>query len=439
MRELPKDIKLEESVIGLICSEPDQFNQVASILNEDCFTIRLHKEIYNAIRSFDTIGEKFDILTVSDAVSSEFISKTRVYMDISSFEIISYSNLELHSLKLKELGMRRKAYQLLGNLATKSIDESVDFFETLNEMGFAVDSIESSIQSTTMQSVGEIMPDAIESIEKASGSKNGLVGIPSCIPAIDIPLSGFQPGKLIVMAGRPGMGKTALCLSIMLNMGIHVKEASLFVSLEMGKTELVNRLICNHCDISNEILKHGNLQDEDWNQLHGNIQPLIDSKIYIDDEPNLNLIRLKSKIRQAVLKHEVKVVFIDYLQLLDLPGDNRDQAIGVATRALKQYSKEFNISIVLLAQLSRACEIRADKRPILSDLRESGNIEQDADAVGFIYRDSYYNRDKPQDSMGNEVEVGFSEFIWAKVRNGEPGLQEMQFIGDKFRFQTYDV
>ncbi len=438
-KTIPQNLKLEQSVIGLIIQEPKQYDQVATILNESCFLDGFCKSLYKAVVHCDQKNMEFDSLIITQHVAEKTGDKlSQVFLKFSEVEqsITSYSNIASHALILKELSLRREIYLNLGKLAQRALDESIDVFETINNISQALGGIEGGIQNRQMRSIGDIMPETIEEIETAGASETGLAGLPTMIHAIDKPLSGLKEGKLIVIGARPAMGKTALCLSMMLNLSTYQSIPSLFISLEMPETEIVKRFICNHCDIDNEVIKSGRLGDAEYNALHENLQPLIGSDIFIDDQAGVNMVQIKSKIRQAVNKNGVKVVFIDYLQLIKMEGSNRDQAIGEVTRALKEIAKEYKITIILLCQLSRSCESRSDKRPMLSDLRESGNIEQDADAVAFLYRDAYYN-DQPTDNAGETVPVSYTELIWGKNRDGSTGYQEMNFIGSKFRFENY--
>lgn len=438
MTTIPQNLKLEQSVIGLIIQEPRQYDQVATILNESCFLDGFCKSLYQAVSYHDQKNLDFDQLIITQHVAEKTKEKlSKVFLKYSEVEqsITSYSNIVSHALILKQFALRRETYLNIGNLAQRALDESLDIFDTINSISQSLGGIEGNIQNKQLSSIADVMPETIEEIEKASQSETGMAGIPTMITAIDKPTSGLQEGKLIVIGARPAMGKTALCLSMMLNLSTYQAVPSLFISLEMQKTEIVKRFICNHCDIDNEVIKSGKLSEVEYDSLHSNLQPLIDSDIFIDDQAGVNMIQIKSKIRQAVNKNGVKVVFIDYLQLIKMSDGNRDQAIGEVTRSLKEISKEYKITIILLCQLSRSCESRNDKRPMLSDLRESGNIEQDADAVAFLYRDAYYN-ENPTDQSGEAVPYGYTELIWGKNRDGSTGYQDMNFIGNRFRFEN---
>jgi len=440
INQIPQNLQLEQSVIGLIIQEPKQYDEVANILNESCFLDGFCKSLYKAVLHHDQKNLDFDSLIITQYVAEQTNDKvSKVFLKFSEVEgsIKSYSNIVSHAVILKELSLRREIYLNIGKLAQRALDESLDVFDTINGISSTLSKIEKGIQNNTLKSIGDIMPEAIDQIETAGMNETGLAGLPTMINAIDKPLSGLKEGKLIVIGARPAMGKTALCLSMMLNLSTYQSIPSLFISLEMPETEIVKRFICNHCDIDNEVIKSGKLSHQEYEDLHGNLQPLIGSEIFIDDQAGVNMVQIKSKIRQAVNKHGVKVVFIDYLQLIRMEGSNRDQAIGEVTRALKEIAKEYKTTIILLCQLSRSCESRSDKRPMLSDLRESGNIEQDADAVGFLYRDAYYN-DQPTDAQGEPVPEFYSELIWAKNRDGNTGYQEMGFLGNRFRFENLE-
>jgi replicative DNA helicase len=439
MKELPKNLELERSVAGLIVQDSQQYDQVAAVLSADCFTDPFCRQLFEAVQHHDKKGIGYDSLIISQHIAEKTGKKTtQTFIELSEVErsVKSYSNTSSYVATLKELSLRRVTYQKIGKIAYKALDETVNIHESINELSKILIELEGGIQNGGARTVAEIMPDVIEEMDLASQNATGISGIPTLIRAVDDTLSGLNKGALIIVAARPAMGKTALALNMMMNISAYQAVPSLFISLEMTETDLVKRLICTHCDIDSEAIRSGRLTDPQYEQFHKKIQPLIGSEIFIDDCGGVDIVQIKSKIRQAVTKNNVKAVFIDYLQLIAVDDRNRSVSIGAVTTELKRVAKEFEIPIILLSQLSRKCEERADKRPMLSDLRDSGSIEQDADAVVFLYRDVVYNP-QPTDNNGNQVELDFAEAIWAKNRHGSTGTKDLKFTGNRFKFEDY--
>ncbi|MCK5102776.1 MAG: replicative DNA helicase, partial [Cyclobacteriaceae bacterium] len=397
----PQAIDLEEAVLGALMLEKDALTNVIDILKPDTFYKDNHKEIYDSIVELFNNSEPVDLLTVTNHLRKkgklEFVGGAYYITELTS-KVNSAAHIEYHARIIIEKAIKRELIRIASDVHREAYEDTVDVFALLDKTEqslFEVSEINIRKNYADMRS---IMHEAIIELEKKKQQADGLTGIPTGFTALDRVTSGWQKSDMVIIAARPGMGKTAFIVSAMRNAAVDFNKPVAIFSLEMSSIQLVNRLISAEAELESDKIKKGNLQDYEWEQLIHKTAKLSEAPIFIDDTPALTILELRAKSRKLVAQHGVELIIVDYLQLMSGEGSksgsgpgNREQEIAAISRSLKNIAKELNIPIVALSQLSRAVEIRGgDKRPQLSDLRESGSIEQDADMVIFLYRPEYY-------------------------------------------------
>ena len=436
----PQALELEEAVLGALLLEKDAFVIVSEILTAECFYKESHQLIYDAITNLFSREQPIDILTVSEelrrmakleAVGGAF------YITQLTGRVASAAHIEYHSRIIYQKFLQREMIRISGVMQTKAFDESEDVNDLLEEAENSLFLLSQGSMKRDAVQIKSVISEAIEHIKAASKRADGLSGVPSGFTELDRITSGWQASDMIVIAARPAMGKTAFVLSMARNIAVKYKQAVAVFSLEMSNVQLVNRLIISETEIEGDKIKNGRLAPFEWEQLDNKIETLIDAPLYIDDTAGLSVFELRAKCRRLVKQHDIKIIIIDYLQLMNAsamrPG-NRQEEVSMISRSLKGLAKELNVPIIALSQLSRAVENRTGegKRPQLSDLRESGAIEQDADMVLFIHRPEYYKIF--EDEQGNSL-IGLAEIIVAKHRNGATGEVRLRFRPEAIRFE----
>ena len=441
----PQATDLEEAVLGALMLERDALTDVIDILKEETFYKDAHRVIYKAILQLFADSEPVDLLTVKSQLlrSGELdIAGGTLYLAELTQRVNSAANIESHARIVVEHALKREMIFLSGEIQRLAYEDTTDVFDLLDTMEQRLFLIAEGNIRKNYADMGQIMRMALHELEMKKDQKDGLTGVPTGFTALDRVTSGFQKTELIIIAARPGMGKTAMILSACRNAAVDHGQAVAFFSLEMSSIQLVNRLISAEAELESDKLRKGNLLPHEWQQLHSKIGKLTNAPIFIDDTPALSILELRAKARRLKAQHDVQMIVIDYLQLMS--GDsggkgigNREQEIANISRSLKQLAKELNVPVIALSQLSRAVETRGgDKRPQLSDLRESGSIEQDADMVMFIYRPDYYGI--TQDEAGNSV-AGIGELIIAKNRAGSLDTVQLRFIGKYTKYCDLDA
>jgi replicative DNA helicase len=439
----PQAVDLEEAVLGAMMLEKDAVNDVIDILKPESFYKEQHQKIYAAIQDLFQRSEPIDILTVTTELKKrgelEFVGGP-FYITSLTNRIASSANAEFYARIISQKHIQRELIRISSKTIQRAYDETTDVFDLLDEAEKDLFTVaEGNIRKNFMQ-MKDIMHEALQNIENAKNHEDAIVGVPSGFTALDRVTAGWQKSDLIVIAARPGMGKTAFVLAMARNAAVDFNKPVALFSLEMSAVQLVTRLIASETEIEAEKLKRGNLADYEWEQLHSRIGALSKAPLFIDDTPALSIFELRAKCRRLKAQHDIQLIIIDYLQLMTTGGEkgsgNREQEISMISRSLKSIAKELNVPVIALSQLSRAVETRSgEKRPQLSDLRESGAIEQDADMVAFIYRPEYYGL--TQDAAGNSV-AGLAYIIIAKHRNG--GLEDvpLRFIDKLAKFMDVD-
>lgn len=437
----PQAIELEEAVLGAVMLEKDALITILEILKPESFYKDEHQKIYKAIRDLSVKQQPIDILTVKEELrrNGELESVGGAYYITQlTNRVASAAHVEYHARIIAQKFIQRELIRTSSEIQTRAYDESADVLDLLDFSGNEIFKIaEGNVKKEVIQ-LNVLVKKAVELIEEAGKREDGLNGIPSGFTGIDRITSGWQLSDLVIVAARPSMGKTAFVLSMTRNMAVDHKQPIALFSLEMASIQLVNRLIVGETELSAEKIRNGKLAQHEWTQLETKVQTLIEAPIFIDDTPAISLFELRSKCRRLKQQHDIKCVIIDYLQLMTTGTDmrgNREQEVSIISRSLKALAKELNIPIIALSQLNRSVEMRSgDKRPQLSDLRESGAIEQDADIVLFIHRPEKYGI--LQDENGNST-VGMADIIIAKHRNGAIGDVSLRFRSEFVRFEDY--
>ena len=421
--------------------EKDAYSIVSDILKPECFYEHTHQLIYSAIVDLALQQKPVDMLTVTeqlrrrgelDEVGGEF-----VITELTG-RVASAANIEFHARIIAQKYLARELIRFSSEIQTKAFDETNDVDDLMQEAEGKLFEISQRNVKKDVTQIDPVIEEAIKLLEIASNRKDGLSGLQTGFHDLDKMTSGWQNSDLVIIAARPAMGKTAFVLSMAKNMALNYNTPVALFSLEMSNVQLVNRLIVNTCEIPGEKIKSGQLAPYEWEQLMTKIKDLYSAPIYIDDTPSLSVFELRTKARRLVREHGIKIIIIDYLQLMNASGmsfGSREQEISTISRSLKGLAKELNIPIIALSQLNRSVENRQDKdkRPQLSDLRESGAIEQDADMVCFIHRPEYYKI--VEDESGHSL-LGLAEIIIAKHRNGATGNIRLRFKGEYARFQN---
>ncbi len=438
----PQAVEFEEAVLGAMLIDNTAIGDVIDILAPESFYKEAHRIIYSAIKKLFGESQPIDILTIANelrqegnlqAVGSEY------YLIQLSQKVSSSAHSEYHARIIVQKYLQREMIRVASDIIENAFDETTDVFELLDESEQALFDIAHKNVSKNYESAETLITEAINRIDEVS-KKDGLSGIPSGFTKVDAVTSGWQPSDLVILAARPGMGKTAFVLSMARNMAVDHKNPVAVFSLEMPSVQLITRLIASETGIDSEKLRKGNLDDVEWQQLLSKVKKLESAPLYIDDTPALSVFDLRAKCRRLVAQKGIKVIIIDYLQLMTAGGQknggNREQEISTISRSLKSIAKELNVPVIALSQLSRAVETRGgEKRPLLSDLRESGAIEQDADIVSFIYRPEYYDLTEWPDGEPCE---GQGEFIIAKHRNGSLDNIRLRFQGRLAKFSDLE-
>jgi len=436
----PQARELEEAVLGALMLEKDAFSRVSDILKGEYFYEQAHQTIFDAIQSLSLRQDPIDILTVQDQLKKmdklEEVGGSLYLMKLTE-NVVSSAHLEYHSRIVAQKYLTRRLISYAMNIQGKAFDDTTDVKDLMQEAEAGLFEISQQSMKKDVVQINPIIDEAFEQIRLASQRQDGLSGLTSGFRELDKITSGWQKSDLIIIAARPAMGKTAFVLSMAKNMAVDNNIGVGVFSLEMSNVQLVNRLLVNVCEIPGEKIKNGQLSTQEWQQLNQESKRLYDAPIYIDDTPSLSIFEFSTKARRLVKEHNVQILMIDYLQLMNASGSkfgNREQEVSMVSRALKALAKELNIPIIALSQVNRASTTRAApngssnandaKRPQLSDLRESGAIEQDADIVCFIHRPEYYKIEV--DSQGRST-AGKAELIVAKHRNGSTGDVRLNF------------
>ncbi len=436
----PQALDLEEAVLGAMMLEKEAVNTAIEILRPQSFYKESHQKIFEAIHQLFESSQPIDILTITDKLK-ENGSLDAVggpyYISQLTNRVASAANIEFHARIIAQKFIQRELIRISTEIINDAYDDTTDVFTLLDRAESGLFGVTEGNIRKQYDSMSDLIRGAIKQIEQAKNQEGNVVGIPSGFEALDKITSGWQPSDLIILAARPAMGKTAFALSLAKNAAIDFEKPVAIFSLEMSSLQLVTRLISSESELSSEKLRSGNLKDFELAQIHSKISGLAEAQIFIDDTPGISVFELRAKARRLKSQHDIQLLVVDYLQLMTAGSDgkssgNREQEISTISRSLKSIAKELNIPVIALSQLSRAVETRGgDRRPQLSDLRESGSIEQDADMVMFINRPEYYGLTEDED--GNST-LGIANIIIAKHRNGATGDVQLKFTKELAKF-----
>ena len=440
----PRAIEFEEAVLGALMIEKDAYSLVSEILKPQSFYEIKHQKIYQAIQNLSIAQNPVDIITVTEELRKqgdlELVGGPFYITQLSS-KVVSSANIEYHARIIAQKHLARELISYTSRIQTRAFDETIDVDDLMQDAEGELFEISQQNMKKDYTQINPVIDNAFELLRKAAARTDGLSGLETGFTQLDKITSGWQNSDLIIIAARPAMGKTAFVLSMAKNITVNYHQPVAIFSLEMANVQLVNRLISNVCEIPSEKLKSGQLAQYEWSQLDIKVKELYDAPLYLDDTPSLSIFELRTKARRLVREHGIKLIIIDYLQLMNANGtktSNRQEEISTISRSLKGLAKELNIPIIALSQLNRNNESREGidgKRPQLSDLRESGAIEQDADIVCFIHRPEYYKI--YEDENKNDMR-GMAEFIIAKHRNGAVGHILLRFRGEYIKFTNRD-
>ncbi|WP_075342675.1 replicative DNA helicase [Tenacibaculum agarivorans] len=438
----PQAIDLEEAVLGAMMTDKKGIDEVIDILHPEAFYDRRHQEIYAAVYALFQNSEPIDLLTVSNQLRKDGkldIAGGDFYIIGLTQKVASSAHIEFHSRIILEKFIQRKLISISSEIIENAYDETTDVFDLLDDAEGKLFEVTQGNLKKGAENAQSLVQQAITKIQEIS-NKEGMSGLATGFTKLDALTSGWQPTDLIIIAARPGMGKTAFVISMAKNMAIDFNHAVALFSLEMSSVQLITRMISSETGLTSEKLRKGNLEPHEWEQLNVKVKKLSDAPIFIDDTPALSIFDLRAKARRLVSQHDVKILIIDYLQLMTAggAGGNREQEISMISRNLKALAKELDVPVIALSQLSRSVETRGgSKRPLLSDLRESGAIEQDADIVSFIFRPEYYGMTEWDDDDHSPCE-GQGEFIVAKHRNGGLDNIRLKFTGHLAKFSDLE-
>jgi len=438
----PQAVEVEEAVLGALMLERDAYVTVADIIDTSSFYKEVHQKIFEAIKFLSANEKPVDLLMVTQELKDrDHLNEVGgpSYITQLTRRVASAAHIEFHSRIIAQKFIQRELIRVSSEIQGKSYDDTIDVDDLIDFSESSLFQVaERNIKKETVP-IKPVLNQAIKQIEKARNQKDGLSGVPSGFTAVDRITSGWQRTDLIIIAARPSMGKTAYVLSMARNMAVEHNRATAIFSLEMSSVQLVNRLISAETELGNDKLKTGRLENYEWEHLNRKISSLEKAPIFIDDTPALSIFEFRAKCRRLKMQHDIQVVIVDYLQLMTAGTDgrgSREQEVSSISRSLKAIAKELDIPILALSQLNRSVESREGKRPQLSDLRESGAIEQDADIVMFIHRPEYFGI--TEDESGNSL-LGVAEIIIAKHRNGATGDVHLAFKKELAKFSDMET
>ena len=428
----PHDVEAEQAVLGSMLRDKDAVISAIEVLKEDDFYRTDNKSIYEAIMNLYNRAEPIDIITVKAELESlgkfEQVGGLE-YLASLPDKVPTTANAMKYIKIVEEKSTLRNLIKTANEIIELGYDPTEDVSDIMEGAEKKIFNIMQNNDKKSYSPIKDILVDSFTQLEELYNRKQHITGVPSGFTELDYKTAGFHGSDLVLIAARPAMGKSAFALNIATNAAVRGNVPVVIFSLEMSKEQMVNRILCSEAMVDSNKVRTGKLEEDDWTKLAGSIGPLSDAEIYIDDTPGISVMEIRAKCRKLKLEKNIGMVVIDYLQLVQ--GSNkrngsREQEISEISRSLKILAKELNVPVIALSQLSRAVEQRPDHRPMLSDLRESGAIEQDADIVIFLYRDDYYNKDSEKKDI--------AEVIIAKHRGGSLGTVELLWLGSYTKF-----
>lgn len=435
-RTPPHNIEAEQAVIGAVFLEPDSFSVASEWLRPEDFYRTSHQEIFLVMYDLSEKGEPIDLVTVTNALLAKDVLEQSggvSYLTDLASGVPTAANVEYYSKIVEEKAILRRLISTATNIVSSTFTQEEDVEGVLDEAEKSILEVANRKNASSFKEIRDVLLEVHKNIEELHKQQGDITGIPTGFRDLDRVTSGFQRNDLIIIAARPSVGKTAFALNIAQNVAIRAEENVALFSLEMGADQLVQRMLCAEGNIDSQRLRSGRLEDNDWEKLTMAMGSLSQAGVYIDDSASVRVSDIRSKCRRLKQESGLGMIIIDYLQLISGSGnssDNRQQEVSEISRSLKALARELQVPVIALSQLSRGVESRQDKRPMMSDLRESGSIEQDADIVGFLYRDDYYDKET---EAKNIIEI-----IIAKQRNGPTGTVELAFAKEFNKFIDLD-
>ncbi|WP_370519806.1 replicative DNA helicase [Pontibacillus sp. HMF3514] len=435
-RTPPHNIEAEQAVLGAIFLEPQAIATASEVLLPEDFYRASHQRIYEVMTKLSEKGEPIDLVTVTTALSNQSVLDEVggvSYLSDLANSVPTAANIEYYTKIVEEKSILRRLIKTATNIVTSGYSDEGEVESVLNEAEKSILEVAQSKDSGRFKNIKDVLIDVYDNIEQLHNNDEEVTGVPTGFRDLDQITSGFQKNDLIIVAARPSVGKTAFALNIAQNVAVTAQENVAIFSLEMGADQLVMRMLCAEGNINAQKLRTGSLEEEDWGKLTMAMGSLSNAGVFIDDTPGIKVNEIRSKCRRLKQEHGLGMILIDYLQLIQGNGnskENRQQEVSEISRALKGLARELNVPLIALSQLSRGVEGRQDKRPMMSDIRESGSIEQDADIVGFLYRDDYYDQESEKQNI--------IEIILAKQRNGPVGTVELAFVKEYNKFVDLD-
>lgn len=428
----PQNIEAEQAVIGAIFLEPDSLTTASEILIPEDFYRGSHQRVYRVMLDLSEKGEPVDLITVTAELANQQILEELggvSYLSDLANSVPTAANIEYYAKIIEEKSILRRLIRTATTIATEGYSYEEELEDLLSEAERKILEVSQRKNSGAFQSIKDVLVEAYDSIEVLHNRKGDVTGIPTGFADLDRITAGFQRNDLIIVAARPSVGKTAFALNIAQNVATKTDENVAIFSLEMGAQQLVMRMLCAEGNIDAQRLRTGKMTEDDWKKLTMAMGSLSNAGIYIDDTPGIKVNDIRAKCRRLKQEQGLGMILIDYLQLIQGSGgrsENRQQEVSEISRSLKALARELSVPVIALSQLSRGVESRQDKRPMMSDIRESGSIEQDADIVGFLYRDDYYDKESENQNI--------IEIIIAKQRNGPVGTVELAFVKEYNKF-----
>ncbi|MBU5592378.1 replicative DNA helicase [Clostridium sp. MSJ-4] len=435
MRSLPQNMEAEQSVLGSMIIDKTSIAQAAEVLKRDDFYRDAHQVIFQAILELYQKDVPVDMVTLIEhlrAVEKLESAGGITYIAEISNSVPSTANLQSYINIVANKSMLRKLIRSSTEIIENSYNKQDNVEEVLDFAEKKIFDIAEKRSTSDFEAISSVLERGFLEIERLFNNKGDITGVPSGFPELDSKTSGFQSGDMVLVAARPSMGKTTFALNIAQYAALRANKSVVVFSLEMSKEQLAYKLLCAEANVDMLKLRTGNLEDQDWENIAKASGPLAAAKIYIDDTAGITVMEMRSKCRRIKIEHGIDLILIDYLQLMSGSGsESRQQEVSEISRSIKALAKEMQCPVIALSQLSRAPEQRADHRPMLSDLRESGSIEQDADLVMFLYRDEYYNKETEEKNI--------AECIIAKQRNGPVGTVKLAWLGQYSKFGRLDM
>ncbi|MEK7700265.1 MAG: replicative DNA helicase [Planctomycetota bacterium] len=430
-RTMPQSVEAEMSVLGAMLLDNEVINVVIPLVNKQSFYKTAHQELYQTIMELYDKGQAVDLVLLREELKKrsllEKVGGVEYLIELED-AVPTIGNVEYYANIVREKAIKRNLIEVAATIQKQSFDESIDTDILLDTSERAIFDVTQKKFNAASTKLHEILKETFSRIENLHDRKNRLTGLSTGFYDLDDITSGLQPSELIIIAARPSMGKTSIALNIVEHVGVVEKKAVVVFSLEMSAHQVAQNMLCSHARIDAHKLRRGFLEDKQWSDLSYGLGSLSEAPIFVDDTPGLTALEVRAKARRLKAQYDIQLIVVDYLQLMEASrGENRQQEISVISRGMKSLARELSIPVIVVSQLNRSVESREGHKPRMSDLRESGSIEQDADVIMLLHREDYYDPEKKD---------GTAELIIAKQRNGPIGVVKMVFLSQFMRFEN---